>query len=223
MMIYKNPLIVFPLITGKQIFFFRNKTIRSEEESLFPKRRGFFFFTYIRNNFLLRERALSCEKISCDIYMSWGERRDETLCEKSGPFENAAILSRFLRHEVRVVFVQYRWMRTDENSIWAVVSLYHISAEMSVFARNKFRRRKRWNTYLPPTRATFFLPPPPSPLVFVWGRERRESTLGSSDITSSFLFLWLSRETLKIPSYNRPAGGMLSWKLHSHDWNLSPP
>lgn len=65
-----------------------------------------------------------------------------------------------------VVFVRYRRMRTDENSIWAVVSLYHISAEMFVFARNKFRRRKRWNTYLPPTRATFL---PSTPVVFTHG------------------------------------------------------
>lgn len=94
----KNPSTVFFLIIGNQRVSFGNKTIRSEEES-FPWEtgRGFFFLTYIRNNFLLRERALSREKISCDIYMSWGENDATRLYVKS------QVPSRIRRsyHEVR--------------------------------------------------------------------------------------------------------------------------
>lgn len=79
----------------------------------------------------------------------------------------------------------------DENSIWAVVSLYHISAEMFVFARNKFRRRKRRGGVVangtPICRQHAFFLPLSTPVVFAHrgrggGGRNAESTLCSSDI-----------------------------------------
>jgi len=144
------------------------------------------------------------------------ERRDETLCEKSGPFENTAILSRGARP----------WSSSGIDGWERTKIRFEPSSACITYPRKcsflleiNFADVKGGTPICRQHAPRFSLPPPSFSLTGGGrGSEKAESTLGSSlDITSSFLFLWLSRETLKIPSYNRPAGGMLSWKLHSHD------
>lgn len=135
-----------------------------KEESSYKRREADFSFSYEIISFC--DSAHFRARRYHVTYICHGERVGKTLCEKWSPFENVS-------DPITVAHEVCTWSPSsidgwDENSIWAVVSLYHVYPwEMFVFARNKFRRRKRrmsnttpiYRQHAPP----FFLPTPLAP------------------------------------------------------------